>query len=55
MKIDFTKQNLHLVITPLDMRLEFNCLDEITLFYLPINVKKGKELVFFISKNCIQP
>ena len=38
MKIDFTKHKLHLVITPLDMRLGFNCLYEIALVYLHIDV-----------------
>ena len=51
MNIDFTKPKLHLVITPLDMRLGFNCLVQIALVYLHINVKKGMDLVVFISKN----
>ena len=51
MKIDFTKPKLHLVITPLDMRLGFNRLAEIALVYLHINVKKGRDLVAFVSKN----
>ena len=42
MKIDFTKQKLHLVITPLDMLLSLNRLYEITLSYLHIDVKKEK-------------
>ena len=51
MKIDFTKQKLHLVITPLDMRLGFNCIYEITLVYLHIDVTKGNDYVVFISKS----
>lgn len=51
MKIDFTKQKLHLVITPLDMRLGFHRLYEIALVYLHIDVKKGRDLVAFVSKN----
>ena len=51
MKIDFTKHKLHLVITPLDMRLGFNRLYEIALVYLHIDVKKGRDLVVFVSKN----
>lgn len=39
MKIDFTQHKLHLVITPLDMRLGFNRLYEIALVYLHIDVK----------------
>ena len=50
-KIDFTKPKLHLVITPLDMRLGFNPISEIALVYLHINVKKGRDLVAFVSKN----
>ena len=50
-KIDFTKHKLHLVITPLDMRLGFNRLYEIALVYLHIDVKKGRDLVVFVSKN----
>ena len=42
MKIDFTKQNLHLVITPLDMRLGFNRLYEIALVYLHIDVNRDR-------------
>ena len=52
MKIDFTKQKLHLVITPLDMRFDFNRLPEIALVYLHINVENGRYLVAFVSKNC---
>ena len=51
MKIDFTQHKLHLVITPLDMRLGFNRLYEIALVYLHIDVKKGRDLVAFVSKN----
>ena len=51
MKIDFTQHKLHLVITPLDMRLGFNRLYEITLVYLYIDVKKGRDLVAFVSNN----
>ena len=51
MKIDFTQHKLHLVITPLDMRLGFNRLAEIALVYLHIDVKKGRDLVAFVSKN----
>lgn len=51
MKIDFTQHKLHLVITPLDMRLGFNRLYEITLIYLHIDVKKGLDSVVFVSKN----
>ena len=51
MKIDFTKPKQHLVISPLDMRLGFNRLAEIALVYLRINVKKGRDLVAFVSKN----
>ena len=50
-KIDFTKQKLHLVITPLDMCCGFNRLAEIALVYLHIDVKKGMDLVAFVSKN----
>ena len=32
MKIDFNKQKLHLVFTPLDMRLGFNSKVEILIF-----------------------
>ena len=42
MNIDFTKPKLCLVITLLDMRLEFNRLTEIALVYLHINVKKAE-------------
>ena len=52
MKIDFTKQKLHLVITLLDMCFGFNRLSEIALVYLNINVKKGRDLVAFVSKDC---
>lgn len=44
MKIDFTKQKLYLVITPLDMRLGFNQIYEIALAYLHIAVKKRQRL-----------
>ena len=50
-KIDFTKPKLHLVITPLDMRLGFHRLYEIALVYLHIDVKKGRDLVAFVYKN----
>ena len=42
MKIDFTKHKLHLVITPLDMRLGCNRLCEITLVYLHIAIINGQ-------------
>ena len=51
MKIDFTKQKLHLVITSLDMPLGFNSLAEIALVYQRINVKKGRDFASFVSKN----
>ena len=51
MKLEFSKNKVTLVVCPVDMRSGFERLSQIARTGLGIEVKDGKDIVVFISKD----